>query len=411
MSSLFVASLLVSIVAASLSAAVFPGSTDFESVTMEDSFFGGTVANASLVTDASVATAISDADRPLNVSVSGYSGTRDKVLSVDSDESETVFRKLNSDGAAAALSSGDVYTDMLVKFSLTSEFEEHDSVANAKFLVYLKAITNNVGEVVSTNLCVRAGGYVANGVRYAAEREYVLDHVPVAKVEPDTWYRLVVKAVANVGNDASAQWPGFEVYLGGADEAHLCSCGGTNQFVSITANGSTPGSIASIGFSGTGSIDDLIVSTFDPESKAATITDTDGSSSTRAIAVSKEWVAENAAGGASSTPEQIAAALNATDANGNKGWQNYVLGIGSSTALAADVPQGTNTNVIAIRPNVNPPDGDTGFNVTFSIDKITESGTTIAAGSETDIDSLGINVSDVTSNAFYKVNVFITASN
>ena len=80
-------------------AGIFPGSTDFEDMSVgalpSDGFFAGNTADSSIVSNAAVAAQIAAADRPANFD---YADTRDKVLSVDATTNAPLVRTLAANG-------------------------------------------------------------------------------------------------------------------------------------------------------------------------------------------------------------------------------------------------------------------------------------------------------------------------
>ena len=243
----------------------FAGSTDFEEMSAgdlpSDGFFDGDMTDSSIVEDASVAGDIPAADRPANYS---YASTREKILSVETSSDAPLLRKLNANGNA--VEGQTVYIDTIIKGTPYS----YDAPAptrniNDKIQLYFKVATNAVGEVVGTNLCALAGRDTSQ-----EQKEYRLETPSaVGGISADKWYRIVLVHVPTspIGEEGEI-WPSFQIYLGGFGPEYKCVCGVKDTFPSLCADGETPGSVASVGFAGTGCVDDLVLSTNDPSTPA-----------------------------------------------------------------------------------------------------------------------------------------------
>ena len=237
---------------------LFDGSTDFETIGMDDPYFAGDPAGASIEPDASVEAAV---DRPANYP---YGTTRDKVLCVES--TNAVFRTINAGGSDANLEDGVVYADMLVKGAAYSSTEAMPGSSGVdKLLVFFGPHTEN--GMTTTNLYVRAQD------PSLGDKNYPLTTRAQVSITPDSWYRIVIVALPNEeGADPDEVWPCFRVYLGGFDDDHLCKCGEQDTFRSLIANGEDSGTISSFGFAGSGFVDDFVVSTINPNKVAMTLT-------------------------------------------------------------------------------------------------------------------------------------------
>ena len=237
---------------------LFDGSTDFETIGMDDPYFAGDPAGASIEPDASVEAAV---DRPANYP---YGTTRDKVLCVES--TNAVFRTINAGGSDANLEDGVVYADMLVKGAAYSSTEAMPGSSGVdKLLVFFGPHTEN--GMTTTNLYVRAQD------PSLGDKNYPLTTRAQVSITPDSWYRIVIVALPNEeGADPDEVWPCFRVYLGGFDDDHLCKCGEQDTFRSLIANGEDSGTISSFGFAGSGYVDDFVVSTINPNKVAVTLT-------------------------------------------------------------------------------------------------------------------------------------------
>ena len=216
--------------AAPVQAEYYPGSTDLEGGDPLAGDLWSNVGEAEVVVDASVAAV----PRSANLPPSFDATSRTNVLSVDTDE--TVVRHLQSSQAAPADST--IYADVLVKgCPMPYDAASPQTNSTDKILVYTRI--NQSGD--ATNLCV----YAKDGNGTA--QEFVLTKT----VGGDEWHRLVIKATAE----------GYQIYCDGTDAADLCqTAGGVNTFYALTDGDP----MTSLGFTGTGYVDDLVLSSFDP---------------------------------------------------------------------------------------------------------------------------------------------------
>ena len=217
--------------AARVQAGFFDGSTDFEGANPLSDACWGNVGEAAVVVDASVASAPRAAALPPSFDAT----SRTNVLCVD--DSDPVVRYLQ-DGQAAPTAST-IYADVLMKGSpVSAEAAAPEPGADDKILVYTRV--SQSGD--ATNLCVYAKDS-ANGTA----QEFVL----TTAIGDDEWHRLVIKATAE----------GYQVYCDGTDEADLCkTAGDVDTFYALNAGDP----MTSLAFAGTGYVDDIILSDFDP---------------------------------------------------------------------------------------------------------------------------------------------------
>ena len=125
------------------------------------------------------------------------------------------------------------------------------------------------------------------------------------------------------------------------------------------------------------------------------------------IKVTDAWLAANNLSEADNVA--ITNALAATAANGNKVWENYVLGINNNTAVNAEAEQGA-TTLMPVSGSIDVPSVDTGFTVKYRLDKVSAAGEVIETGTLQETSDLTLELSDVTGNAYYKVTAVITAT-
>lgn len=147
-----------------------------------------------------------------------------------------------------------------------------------------------------------------------------------------------------------------------------------------------------------------------------TVTVDAGESKTPTIKVTDDWIEKNVTVDEGATPAEVTAAveeaLNKEEANGNKAWENYVLGVAPTAAVTADVKQGE-VSATPVTSNVKVPAYDTGFKVQYRLDKVDASGgnATVAVAKQ-DSDVLPLDLSKMTEAvAYYKTTAVITANN
>lgn len=227
-------------------ATVFPGSTDFEDVTLPDDYTEEAAAVISQIGAPDVAS------RPAHYN---YASSRTNVLEIDTGADAPVFRKLNADGTNEV---GTIYVDMLVKPTAIFAPDASPTVnGEDKLLVYFKEKPAG-----TTNLCVYAGYYV-DSVTFTNGECLVSAPLPVDK---DTWYRLVIET--KVFQEA---YPGFNVYLGGYGPGFRCERNGDPDFYSLLIDPDNyetenplPSAVAKVGFAGSGFVDDFVASDINP---------------------------------------------------------------------------------------------------------------------------------------------------
>ena len=218
--------------------------------------------------------------------VDGGYGSSSKALQVNTgtDPLRRALKYISSSDAAQAVelvSSGvkSLYIDTMVQFTVTPHGDSVTVGDDDKLMIYLKEDLTKDAE--STNLVIRAAGYdVDNGAFVEGGREYIIDD---AEVEPNTWYRLVVKvrAVAIGEGENVGYWPVFQVCLNGDTDDHALytsvasglddlneNIDFTSNFVSLqvtnldgeAADADTM-KLTYVGFAGEGKVDDLAFGT------------------------------------------------------------------------------------------------------------------------------------------------------
>ncbi len=138
------------------------------------------------------------------------------------------------------------------------------------------------------------------------------------------------------------------------------------------------------------------------------------------VAVTKEWVANNVTGANPPSAADVNAALNAVQPNGLTGFQNYMVGVESTTktplAPATGQAKETGTVVITTLAPVNPPKIKTGFAVKYQLLKATYDAETGKIGDFKEFKELStpefpIEIKTLDPETYWKIKTVITPSN
>ena len=209
-----------------------------------------------------------------------------------STEGNTLWRSINAvqtagqPGAAETIPETGLYVDTMVQFTPTEDGGAPETTSDDKLAIWLNV--DSSGEAPVTNLMVKANAYtLGESGPMAAATTFPL--VPAddsaLSINPGTWYRLTVKAVANaLANDENGIIPAFEIRVGGvlmkaasglpfseffADfvaEGLQAAYGQNALFPSLQEMGGAGASITlqAVGFKGSGAIDNLQFTTQKP---------------------------------------------------------------------------------------------------------------------------------------------------
>ena len=203
-----------------------------------------------------------------------------KYLSL-STEGGTLFRSLNvlttsgetpALGTAEAIPDNGLFVDTLVQFTPCEEAPAFNDADQNKLAVWLGTETNATGDVVGTNLCVRAGYWTKDGdnIIKTASKTYNLS-VDGTTVQAGTWYRLTVQALAAATSEA---YPAFKIFIDGnaASSTNAAASAETGLAGDFQDGGVTvtfpsmkaDADLTAVGFQGTGAVDDFVVTTDAP---------------------------------------------------------------------------------------------------------------------------------------------------
>ena len=215
--------------------------------------------------DGSVVTAYGGDNLPAPTGqLSGTPGSNYLNLST---EGGTLWRSVNPNAsglgdAKAIAPDGQMYIDTMVQFTATEDGGTPDMATEDKLAVWLDKSVDEQTNAETLTLCVRAAVVDDAGGKVATTFK-----ITNAAVEPGTWYRLSVKAFADItGGD---EVPGFEIRLDGkvlvADRmtvteyyAELLENDDINaktRFASLRSEAT----VQAVGFKGSGAIDDVTI--------------------------------------------------------------------------------------------------------------------------------------------------------
>lgn len=217
-----------------------------------------------------------------------FEGVGDNYLSVEDEVTMT-----------AVSSAGVTYIDALVQFPSASA-SEPSFPDDAKFCLWLQAD----GE--STNLCARGSYYdYVDGAFTVTPTNYVLTAENFS-IEPGAWHHVSVASYdsgANLGTEQDPQYtPGFVVSVDGTElgvgenvdrmsdsvEGMIVASGTFGQilnssFIPSIAGIGSAGTVQSVGFHGSGLVDDVVVTTIDPDTNLFTFSWPEGLESVKYV--------------------------------------------------------------------------------------------------------------------------------
>jgi hypothetical protein len=188
----------------------------------------------------------------------------------EGDEATTTYSLGNPKAVAAT----GTYLDTLVQFTVTED-EAPTLGEGDKLAIWLQA------DEGTTNLMVKAA--VVNDQGTPTETTFTIN----ATVNPGEWYRLTVKALADITDNEGI--PGFQIYLDGTllasstptltseyleilgpddvDDSHYADLAAGKYFASLSSASTLQG----VGFQGTGAVDEIVWTDDNPISAASTV--------------------------------------------------------------------------------------------------------------------------------------------
>lgn len=189
--------------------------------------------------------------------------------------SKPLYRTVTTNSAAIPAGKTGVYIDTMVQFTAGDPTMSADD-DQAKLAIWVCGNTEDGDPDTATNFVVRAGQFV-NGTHTTTN--YVMKAVNANGSDANLvfnagdWYRLTVKTIENVGEVNGLNYAGYVVFV---DEKMLVPASGApapgvTAYTGAYAAGVLPSmvnddtTIAAVGFSGTGAIDDISFTTTAPD--------------------------------------------------------------------------------------------------------------------------------------------------
>ena len=217
--------------------------------------------------------------------------TNTKYLNLDTNGSE-LKRDVQAGGSALAVAAAGTYIDTLVQFTPSESAPTSTDLDGAKLAIWL-GVVNNV-----TNLYVQGNAWDIDEGFQGTEQAFALSG---KTIEPGTWYRLTVKAIPNVlGSDTGSSISAFQISVDGTDMTLAASPFSADMLTTLAEYGAAawasadiqtafaanklvpaiqeeigtagdPFTLTTVGFKGTGALDDFVVTTEAPAFGPATI--------------------------------------------------------------------------------------------------------------------------------------------
>ena len=217
--------------------------------------------------------------------------TNTKYLALDTNGSE-LQRAIPAAGQTVAADG--TYVDTLVQFTPSESAPTSTDLDGAKLAIWLGVDS----EHNTTNLMVAGAYYMMTDpqdettLTFTTSTNYTLS----GTYEPGTWYRLTVKAIPTLANGAEGQYlPGFVIAIDGQTLSIAGSATDSPAYTILTEGGLVTGAnkdllddnqfipalgvsdttvvptLTSVGFKGTGALDDFVVTTVAPDFTPAAI--------------------------------------------------------------------------------------------------------------------------------------------
>ena len=197
-------------------------------------------------------------------------GDNTKALYIDTDKPLMRYVNPSTDGgtAAGADLDQDIFFDSVVQFTATDVAAQPDTAD--KLRVWLYTSPDDVGTTPGlfsettpkTCLVVTAGKYDGELSTSNLKAEHYEVQIEGVELQPDTWHRLTIKAIADIDPTESAT-PGFEIWVDGKPVTY--GADKKTQFPSLKeAVPSGKETLQCVAFDGKGAVDDIVFTTTDP---------------------------------------------------------------------------------------------------------------------------------------------------
>lgn len=188
----------------------------------------------------------------------------EKALTIDTDA--PLFCKVNDRNTPYTFSNGPIFFDSVVQFTATDVAAEPDSADKLRVWLYTSpddvATTPGLFEETTPKTClvVTAGSYDgADGLMgNLTHKHYEITGIDV---QPDTWHRLTIKAIADINASETFNTPGFEIWVDGTPVTY--GEDKKTQFPSLQRAVANE-TLQCVAFDGKGAVDDIVFTTTDP---------------------------------------------------------------------------------------------------------------------------------------------------
>ena len=193
------------------------------------------------------------------------SSTDSKALSIDVDA--PLFCKVNDRNTPYTFSDGPIFFDSVVQFTATDVAAEPDSADKLRVWLYTSpddvATTPGLFSETSSKTClvVTAGKYEGDLSTSNLKVEHYEVQIDGVELQPDTWHRLTIKAIADIDPRADFYTPAFEIWVDGKPVTYGED---KTQFPSLK-RGVVNETLQCVAFDGKGAVDDIVFTTTAPE--------------------------------------------------------------------------------------------------------------------------------------------------
>ena len=212
---------------------------------------------------------LSNANRPQKWS----SDENSKALYIDTDKPlmRYVYPSANDLEANGKDLNQDTFFDSVVQFTATDVAAEPDSADKLRVWLYTSpddVSETNLGLFRETSrktcLVVTAGKYDGDLSTSNLNAEHYEVQIEGVVIQPDTWHRLTIKAIADIDPTEEYATPGFEIWVDGKPVTY--GAGKKTQFPSLKeADPSGKETLQCVAFDGKGAVDDIVFTTTPPE--------------------------------------------------------------------------------------------------------------------------------------------------
>ena len=189
----------------------------------------------------------------------------EKALTIDTDA--PLFCHVNNRNTSYDFSDGPIFFDSVVQFTATDVAAKPDSAD--KLRVWLYTSPDDVGTTPGlfdetsrkTCLVVTAGKYDGELSSSNLNAEHYEVQIEGVEIQPDTWHRLTIKAIADIDPRADFYTPAFEIWVDGKPVTY--GADKKTQFPSLK-RGVVNETLQCVAFDGKGAVDDIVFTTTDP---------------------------------------------------------------------------------------------------------------------------------------------------